>query len=193
MRTAAAMCGVILAICPRWASAEVVDSAANGFVVKTSVSILAAQDDVYRQIVRVGDWWDPAHTFSGDAHNLSIEEKPMGCFCEILPNQGGVRHMEVVNFVPGKTLVMSGALGPLQSMAATANMTIQLSSLISVAGRATSHLTRVEVTYAVTGYLAGGMNALAAPVDGVVSQMFVRLKNRIERGSPDKAAGSQTP
>ncbi len=191
MRLKTVMCGVLFTLCSSVASGEVVDSAANGFVVKTSVMILAAQDDVYRQIVRVGEWWDPAHTFSGDAHNLTIEEKPMGCFCEKLPNQGGVRHMEVVNFVPGKTLVMSGALGPLQSMAATGNMTIQLSSLNSAAGRATSHLTRVDVTYAVTGYLAGGINALAAPVDGVVGQMFVRLKNRIERGSPDRAADSQ--
>ena len=36
--------------------------------------------------------------------------------------------MEVVNVDPGKTLVLSGALGPLQSMAATGSMTIQLSA-----------------------------------------------------------------
>lgn len=185
------MWGVLFTLCSSVASAEVVDSAANGFVVKTSVTILAAQDDVYRQIVRVGDWWDSAHTFSGDARNLSIEEKPMGCFCEKLPD-GGVRHMEVVNLVPEKTLVMSGALGPLQSIAAAANMTIQLSSIHAAAGAARSDLTRVDVTYAVTGYLAGGMNALAAPVDGVVSQQFARLKNLIERGSPDKTADLQT-
>jgi hypothetical protein len=97
--------------------------------------------------------------------------------------------MEVVNFVPGKTLVMSGALGPLQSMAATANMSIQLSSIAAVTGTASAVLTRVDVTYAVTGYLAAGINALAAPVDGVIGQQFARLKNLIEQGSPDKAAG----
>ncbi|HWE49272.1 MAG TPA: hypothetical protein VG273_05765 [Bryobacteraceae bacterium] len=169
--------------------AAVTDSAANGFVVKTSVAILAAPDEVYRRLLEIGDWWDPAHTFSGEVHNLSIEAKPMGCFCEKLPNGGGVRHMEVVNFVPGKTLVMTGALGPLQSMAATGNMTIQLSSLAAVAGRASAILTTVDVTYAITGYLPGGMNTMAAAVDAVTARQFVRLKNLIERGSPDKSDG----
>ena len=159
-----------------WSSlvlAAVTDSAANGFVSKTSVTISAPPEEVYRRMVRnVGDWWDPAHTFSGDAHNLGIEEKPMGCFCEKLQNGGGVRHMEVVNFAPGKTLVMSGALGPPQSMAVAANLTIQLAPV--PAG------TRVDVTYAVTGYMAGGVNTLAAAVDGVTGQQFIRLKNLIE-------------
>ena len=38
--------------------------------------------------------------------------------CEKLPNGGGVRHMEVVYAAPGKALVMSGELGPMQVMAA---------------------------------------------------------------------------
>jgi len=188
MRSTAITCSIFLTFCST-ISAAVVDSAANGFVVKTSVAIQAAPDEVYRRIVNnIGDWWASDHTFSGDSHNLSIEEKPMGCFCEKLPN-GGVRHMEVVNFARGKTLVMSGALGPLQSMAATANMSIQLSSIAAVTGTASAVLTRVDVTYAVTGYLAAGINALAAPVDGVIGQQFARLKNLIEQGSPDKAAG----
>src|SRR3984893_7018268 len=126
--------------------AEVVDSASNGFVVKITVNIKAAPDEVYRRIVHnVGDWWNSEHTFSHDSHNLSIEDKPMGCFCETLPNNGGVRHMEVAYLAPGKGLVLSGALGPLQSIAATGNMTFQL-SLVDGG-------TKLEVTYAVTGYL----------------------------------------
>jgi hypothetical protein len=100
----------------------------------------------------------------------------MGCFCEKLPNQGGVRHMEVVRFVTGKTLVMTGALGPLQTMAAAGNMTIQISSA--------ENGSKLEATYAVTGYAPGGLNTLASAVDGVVNQQFARLKNFIERGDP---------
>jgi uncharacterized protein YndB with AHSA1/START domain len=159
------------------ASAEVVDSAAGGFTVKSTMRIQAAPDAVYRALVHdIGQWWDPAHTFSGDSHNLTIEEKPMGCFCEKLPNQGGVRHMEIVRFVSGKTLVMSGALGPLQTMAVAANMTIQ----IAAAGTGSS----LEVTYAVTGYSPDGLNTLAAPVDGVLNEQFTRLKDYIERRDP---------
>jgi hypothetical protein len=100
----------------------------------------------------------------------------MGCFCEKLPNQGGVRHMEVVRFAPGKTLVLSGALGPLQSMAVAANLTIQ----IAPAGTGA----KLEATYAVTGYYPGGLNTLASPVDGVLNDQFTRLKNYIEHGDP---------
>jgi hypothetical protein len=101
------------------AKSDVVDSAPNGFTVKVPLQIQAPPKDVYRQLIHnVGDWWSSAHTYSHDAHNLSIEEKPMGCFCEKLPNQGSVRHMEVVSLFPDKSIGMTGALGPLQSIAA---------------------------------------------------------------------------
>ena len=164
-------------LCPGWAFAEVADSSTNGFTVKTSVTIQASPAEVYRRLVhKVGDWWNPQHTFSGDARNLTIEEKPMGCFCETLPGQGAVRHMEVVRFVQGKALVLSGALGPLQSLAAAATMTIQLSP--GDTG------TTMEVTYAVAGYLPEGMNIWAAPVDSVITEQFARLKNYVEHGTP---------
>jgi hypothetical protein len=84
--------------------------------------------------------------------------------------------MEVVRFAPGKTLVLSGALGPLQTMAVAANMTIQISSAGSGAN--------LEATYAVTGYSPAGLNSLAAAVDGVLNQQFTRLKNYVEHGDP---------
>jgi len=166
-------------------TAEVVDSASNGFTVKTTVNIKASPDAVYRQIIHVGDWWDPVHTFSGDAHNLSIEEKPMGCWCEKLPNQGGVRHMEVVFLSPGKRLVMIGGLGPLQAMATAGAMTLQLSPADGG--------TRLEVTYTVAGYSSSGLNTLAAPVDSVLGQQFGRLKNFIEKGSAVSAPAQPSP
>ena len=167
----------LILLCPGWALAEVADSSTDGFTVKTSVTIQASPEEVYRRLVHnVGDWWNPQHTFSGDARNLTMEEKPAGCFCETLPGQGAVRHMEVVRFVPGKVLVLSGALGPLQSLAATGTMTIQLST--SDTG------TTMDVTYAVAGYLTAGMNTWAAPVDSVITEQFTRLKNYVEHGSP---------
>jgi hypothetical protein len=177
---AAIFCMAALAL-----TAEVVDSATNGFTVKTTLSIKAAPDAVYRQVIHVGDWWDSAHTFSGDAHNLSIEEKPMGCWCEKLSNGGGVRHMEVVFLSPGKKLVMVGGLGPLQSMATAGTMTFQLSP--AEGG------TRLEVTYTVAGYFPAGLNTLAAPVDSVLGQQFARLKNYMEKGNPAPAAAQPRP
>src|SRR5208282_194745 len=95
--------------------------------VKLEFQIQAPPQQVYAKLVHnVGEWWSPKHTFTGDPHNLSIDDKPMGCFCEQRRNAtGGVRHMEVINVDSGKSLVMSGALGPLQSMPLAAIMSIQ--------------------------------------------------------------------
>jgi hypothetical protein len=164
---------------PALASAEVADSAANGFTVKLQLDIAAKPQAVYDRLVHnVGDWWSSKHTFSGDAHNLSIDDKPMGCFCEKLPNGGGARHLDVVYANPGTALVMIGGMGPLQSMAMTGSLSIQLAP----AGAGT----KLAVQYAVTGYFPGGANALATPVDGVVTEQFVRLKNFVENGKPEK-------
>jgi hypothetical protein len=179
MTKSAALAAAVFLLTPGWTRAEILNQSANGFTSKTTMNIHATPDDVYRRIVRnVGDWWNPAHTFSGDAHYLTIDPKAMGCFCEKLPNLGSVRHMEVVMAAPGEKLVMIGALGPLQSLAVTASMTIQLS-----AGEGG---TKLEATYAVAGYLPAGMNTWAAPVDGVLTEQFTRLKNYIERGDPAK-------
>src|SRR5258708_1516040 len=176
MKLDVALAAILLVLCPGRAKPEVADSSSTGFTVKLALNIKAMPEEVYRRLIHVGDWWNPQHTFSGDSHNLSIEEKPMGCFCEKLPNQGAVRHMEVVYLVPGKSLVLSGALGPLQSLAATGSMTIQLS--------AAEGGTKLAVGYAVTGYLPAGMNTWAAPVDAVITEPFSLLKKFVERGAP---------
>ena len=174
MKTVAAIGLVLLCASAR---AEVIDASAGGFTDKVTVNIQASPDDVYRKLIRnIGDWWDPGHTFSGNSHNLSIEEKAGGCFCEKLPDGGGARHMEVVNFLPGKQLVMTGGLGPLQTMAVAGAMTIRLSPADGG--------TKLDVVYTVVGYLPAGMNTLAAPVDGVLKQQFDRLKNFVEHGDP---------
>jgi len=175
MKICAALTLIVLAIAPTWLAAEVADSSASGFTVKITITIQASPEEVYCRLVRnVGDWWSPEHTYSHDPHNLSIEEKAMGCFCEKWA-KGNVRHMEVVNLQPGKVLVLTGALGPLQSLAASGNMRISLSP--AVGG------TKLEATYAVFGYLPQGVNTWAAPVDSVLTEQFTRLKTYVEGGA----------
>jgi len=164
---------------PGHAPAAVADSSANGFTVKLTLNVQASPDDVYRKLVRnIGDWWEASHTFSGNPHNLMIDDKPGGCFCEKLASGGGVRHMQVLYADSGKRLVLSGALGPMQTMAATGSMTIELTP--------SSGGTKLDVTYAVAGYLPAGMNAFAPLVDSVVTSQFTRLKNYAEHGDPAK-------
>jgi hypothetical protein len=49
---------------------------------------------------------------------------------------------------------------------------------------ATEGDTKLEFTYAVTGYLPAGLNTWAAPVDSVLKEQLTRLKNYIEHGNP---------
>ena len=177
VKSSLAVVAFVFALSPCWAAPDVVDSSASGFTVKVSLTIPAPPEVVYRKIVKnIGDWWNPQHTFSGDSHNLTIEEKPMGCFCEKLPNNGGVRHMQVVHLAPGKALILNGALGPMQSIAATGNMTFEFSPADGG--------TKLVVSYSVHGYLKAGMNTWAAPIDSVLGEQITRLKNYIETGNP---------
>jgi uncharacterized protein YndB with AHSA1/START domain len=151
--------------------AQVVDSADYGFTLKYSVAIQAAPEQVYRAAVsQIDKWWNPDHTFSGNAANLSIDSV---CFCEKLPGGGSVKHLAVVYADPGKTLRMVGGLGPLQSMAVTGTMTWDFAK--------TAEGTRVDITYAVGGYNPGGLKGMAAPVFGVVKEQIDRLKAFTEK------------
>lgn len=173
MRVTIVLAPLLLVFAAGIAPAGVADSSANGFTIKIPMHIQAPPAEAYRKFVRnVGDWWNSAHTFSGSAKNLSIEEKATGCFCEKLPDGGGVRHMEVVNLMPGKMIVMTGALGPMQALAAAGNLKVQFSP--EEGG------TKLEVTYSVVGYLPGGMDKFAAPADGMLTEQFTRFKNYAE-------------
>ncbi len=160
----------------RQAPADVLDSAAGGFTVKVTLNVQATPHAVYMKLLRPADWWNSAHTWSQDAHNLTLDSDVRGCFCEKLPNGGSVRHMDVAYVDPDKKLILRGALGPFLSMPAIGSMQIVLTP--AEGG------TKLEVTFGVGGYAPGGMAALAAPVNQVVTEQFTRLKEAIEHGAP---------
>ena len=64
--------------------------------------------------------------FSKSAANLTLDAKAGGCWCETLPDGGSVEHLVVVFADPGKTLVMRGALGPLQGLGVEGALSIVL-------------------------------------------------------------------
>jgi uncharacterized protein YndB with AHSA1/START domain len=152
---------------------DVVDKSAAGFTLKTTVAIAATPPQVYRALIDVGSWWSTAHTYSGDARNLSIVPQPGGCFCEKLSNGGGVEHGRVVNVVPGSLLRLSTALGPLQELGVAGSMTWQ----VAASGQGST----LTMTYAVSGYMPGGLDTLAAPVDGVLREQVALLKAYVEK------------
>ncbi|MGA9117381.1 MAG: ATPase [Bacteroidota bacterium] len=153
--------------------AEVLSSSPYGFLVKSGVRVGDVPGRVYEALVdRIGEWWDPQHTFSGDARNLSLEARPGGCFCEDLPCGGGVRHMEVVFVAPDSVLRVTGALGPLQGSGLAGSMTWSF--------RREGDSTAAELTYGVGGYFEGDLAKAAAAVDAVLGAQLLRLKACVE-------------
>lgn len=157
------------------ARAEVIDAQTNGFEVRHEVVVTAPASAVWATLVQPSKWWTPAHTWSGSAANLSLGAASGGCFCERLPNGGSVLHMTTVYAAPGARLVLSGALGPLQTSGASGALTVLLAEK---GGRTT-----VTVTYDVGGYFKGGLDKIAGPVDGVVGQQVAGLKAAVERAT----------
>jgi len=147
------------------ARAAVVDSTQAGFLVRSEAVVHAAPDSVYRALTgRIGAWWGSEHTFSGDSRNLSLDAAPGGCFCESLPEGGGVRHLTV-------------ALGPLQGAGVVGSLTWSLSPAPDG--------TKVRLDYSVGGYFPGGLAGMAPAVDMVLGGQLSRLKRFVETGRPD--------
>ena len=149
----------------------------TGFLVKLEANMNAPAAKVYEALVRqVGSWWNPEHTYSHDAKNLSIDPRPGGCFCEKLPNGGGVEHLRVVYIATNETIRFSGALGPLQASGIAGSMTWKLSSA--------GDNTRVDLSYSVGGFFQGGFEKIAPAVESVLSDQINRLKLFVETGKP---------
>src|SRR5215468_4374370 len=147
----------------------------NGFLVKFDVSINAPAAKVYDALVgQVGSWWNSEHTYSHDAKNLSIDARPGGCFCEKLPNGGGVEHLRVVYVSPPQIARFSGALGPLQATGVAGSMTWKLTG--------GPNSTRLDLSYSVGGFIPGGFEKIAPAVEGMLREQVDRLKQFIETG-----------
>jgi hypothetical protein len=159
------------------AAAEVVDSSANGFTVRNAAPIAAHPSRVYNVAIDlVGRWWNPAHTFSKNAANLTLDATPGGCLCERLAN-GGAVHLTVIHVMPQREVRFTGALGPLQQTGVAGSMIWKLTE--STGG------TQFEWGYTVGGYMPGGLAAIAPAVDAVLAGQLQRLKRFVETGRPE--------
>lgn len=156
------------------ARGEVVDISSSGFTSRNTAVIAAPPMTVYvRLLDDVGKWWNPDHTYSKNAANLTVEGRAGGLFLERLPGGGSVLHFTVTNAEPGKLLRMSGAMGPLQVSGVAGSLTWQFSPEGTGA--------RVELIYAVGGYLPGGFEKIAPLADKVLGELLERLKAYVEK------------
>jgi len=167
-------------------AAEVLDSSAGGFTSQSTATIAASPAEVYAKLVQgVGVWWSSDHTVSGKAANLQIDATQGGCFCESLPTGGKVQHLSVVHADPGRLLRMQGGLGPLQSEGVTGSLSWALAEIDGG--------TQVTVTYAVGGYVSGGLDAWAEGVDRVVNDQLARLARYVATGDPEEPSAEHNP
>ncbi|HEY8539230.1 MAG TPA: hypothetical protein VIL28_10210 [Steroidobacteraceae bacterium] len=161
------------------ARAEIVNAGPNGFNIRHVVEVPnVAPPVVWAALADVSKWWDPDHTYSGDARNLSLEPVVRGCFCEKLSLYAGIEHAEVVYAQPAKTLRLIGALGPLQDFGVTGSLTWQ----IEAAGGGS----RITMTYNVGGFADRPLSDWAPIVDEVLVTQAKRLGRFVATGTPDE-------
>src|SRR6478735_8420598 len=170
----------------RIASADVLETSPNSFTVESSVVIQAAADPAYAMLTgAINAWWDPAHTWSGDAKNLAIDARAGGCFCEQLPNGGSVEHARVVFAQPGKLLRFDAALGPFQDMPVKGVLTFRFKTESQAPdANGVPRQTRVTVNYRVFGSFTMESARLAAGADGMLAGQMQRFKLFVETGKP---------
>ena len=166
----------LLALTPAAAPAEVVDVGDNGFTIRETAVVSADPARAWTALVDVGKWWDPDHTYSHDASNLTLDARPGGCWCEKLPGKGGVAHMTVLFVDPGKLLRLSGGLGPLQALG--------VSSVMTWTFQPAEKGTAVEITYRSGGYRQGGFQDLAPIIDRVLRAQVDRYQRYVDTGKP---------
>ena len=158
--------------------AEVASSSPSSFVIQTEVEIAAAPADVWRDLTQIDRWWNPAHTYSGNASNLRLDTRAGGCWCERWGNHQSVEHMRVVLVMERegvRTLRMIGGLGPLQEMGITGVLTFTVAPFANGA--------KLTMTYRVSGDPSLHLDAIATPVDSVLMDQIARLR----RYSPFKS------
>jgi hypothetical protein len=166
------VCAALLSLAAAPAGAEVKSATASGFEVQSVAVVKASPEAAWAMIVRPAAWWNPEHSWSGKASNLTLEPRAGGCFCEAMPPGGSVEHGRVLSAMPGRLLLLEAPLGPLQSLAVTTRLSWRLKP---VAGG-----TEITQTYVAGGYLPMGGDALAPAVDGVLSEQLARLKASLE-------------
>jgi len=155
------------------AGAEVKNTNGTGFEIENKRVVAASPTEAWAMLGRIGEWWNPAHSYSGDAANLRIALKAGGCFCEALPASGGsVEHMRVVHARPGELLRLQGGLGPLQGEAVAGTLDWRMKP---VEGG-----TEITQTYIVSGSIRAGAAIMAAPVGAVLDEQLSRLAAKLE-------------
>ena len=158
------------------AAAEVVERSADHFVLRYEVGLETTPEDIYGSIGEIGKWWDSAHTYSGDAANLTLPLEVGACFCERLADGTRFEHGRVIAADPETGVLLAAPLGPLKGKTTRADLGIGWSG----ANRGWT----LVMTYVVRGE---GVGAWADGVDAVMRGQYARLMHFVEYGEAPAA------
>jgi len=167
-----ALLALIPAIWAMPAMAAVIDSGPDGFTVSVERKLGADSAEARRAawaiLISPDRWWSSAHSWSGDASNMTLDPTVGGCWCEKLKDGGRIEHARIFGIAPQERLLMRGGLGPLSSLPVTGVLEWTIGAK---AGQ-----TVVTLRYAVGGYRLGDAAKFAKAVDAV----FVEQAGRLE-------------
>lgn len=179
MRTALAAFLLTIVFAPLSARAEVASAGSGAFVIEAEAEVAASPEQTWRALGRLPRWWSDAHSYSGDASNLSLDVRAGGCWCERWDRQS-VEHGRVVLVMEHegvRTLRMFATLGPLQSMSVNGVLTYTVEPHPNGA--------KITMTYRVSGDATLNLDQVAPIVDQVMMEQFGRLARFSASGSPD--------
>lgn len=160
----------VIALLASPAAAEVVQRSADSFTLRYELGAEIDPGDIPGSLSDVGRWWDSAHTYSGDAANLSIDMTPGGCWCEKLADGTDFEHARVVS-IDGTRLVFDAPFGPLKGRATRA--------VLVVTWPPASHGWTPTWEMTVEG---PGLGAMADGVDAVMQAGYRRWLRYLETG-----------
>jgi uncharacterized protein YndB with AHSA1/START domain len=170
-------CLALLAALALPAAADPGNVTPHGFISIFRDEVKATPAELWQAVVQLPRWWSGAHTYSGEASNLSFDAQAGGCWCERWGDGNSVQHGQVVQVQPGRALRIDANLGPLQELPVNGVLTF------TIAMRETK--TVLRLTYRVSGPPDVGLDKLAPAVDQVIGQQFKRLKSLAETGKPE--------
>ena len=145
------------------AAAGVKQHAPDGAVIEHRFQIAAPPAVAWQTLVHPERWWPADHTWSGVPGNLTLEPDAGGCFCERWDGNSA-EHARVVMARPGELLRLRGSLGPLQEMAVTGVLTVNLTGKDGG--------TEAVVVYRLSGDASHKLDGFIAGVDQVIGLQF---------------------
>lgn len=153
-------------LCPLAAHPEVVTASDTHFSLRQQAQSTLSVDALWQRLIHPEHWWSAAHSYSGDAANLSLEPRAGGLWREEW-SQGSVAHGRVLSIQAGKLLRLEAPFGPLQGLGAYTVWTITL--------EAAGDGSRVQFQEVASAPPGSDMNALAQAVDAVKTEAIQRL------------------